>query len=309
MRKAFIQTLIELAEKDSRIFLLTGDLGYYVIEPFAERFPDRFINAGVAEQNMVGMATGLAESGLIPFVYSIATFATLRPYEFIRNGPVLHNLPVRIVGIGGGIEYSHHGPSHFGLDDIGALRVQPGLTLITPADSAQMVSALSQTWDMSGPIYYRLSKNENLSVPGLDGRFALGKLDLVSDGSDALIISMGNSAEEAVKAQKQLSAQNIGATVAVVSSINPCPEENLIETISRFKQVVTVEAHYLNNGLGSMVAEVIAENGLNARLTRLAVKQNAAGAVGSQDFLYDRFGISAKHISETIVRSLHLAKQ
>ncbi|MCC7531227.1 MAG: 1-deoxy-D-xylulose-5-phosphate synthase, partial [Candidatus Melainabacteria bacterium] len=104
MRKAFIEKLIELAEKDRRIHLLTGDLGFFVVEPFAERFADRFINAGVAEQNMMGMATGMAEAGMIPFVYSIATFATLRPYEFIRNGPVLHNLPVKIVGIGGGVE-------------------------------------------------------------------------------------------------------------------------------------------------------------------------------------------------------------
>ena len=125
MRKAFIKKLIELAQRDQRIYLLTGDLGFFVVEPFAERFPERFINAGVAEQNMMGMATGMAESGLIPFVYSIATFATLRPYEFIRNGPVLNNLPVKIVGIGGGVEYSHHGPTHFGLDDVGALRVQP----------------------------------------------------------------------------------------------------------------------------------------------------------------------------------------
>lgn len=309
MRKAFIQTLMNLADQDERIFLVTGDLGYRVVEPFAERFPDRFINAGVAEQNMIGVATGMAESGLIPFVYSIATFATLRPYEFLRNGPILHNLPVRIVGVGGGVEYSHHGQSHFGLDDIGALRVQSGLTLITPADSAQMVSALTKTWTIHGPIYYRLSKNETLAVPGLDGRFELGQIDLVCDGADTLIIAMGNIAEEAVKAQNQLSTQNIHASVAVVSSINPCPSENLIETISRFKQVFTVEAHYLNNGLGSMVAEIIAENGLNARLTRFAVVGSSAGAVGSQEFLYDRFRISAKHICETVARTLHLAKQ
>src|SRR3982750_4446379 len=102
MRAAFVRTLVELAERDDRVFLLTGDLGFMALEPFAERFPRRFVNVGVAEQNMVGVATGLAEAGFVPFVYSIAPFATLRPYEFIRNGPVHQRLPVRIVGIGGG---------------------------------------------------------------------------------------------------------------------------------------------------------------------------------------------------------------
>ncbi|HEY9713765.1 MAG TPA: transketolase, partial [Chroococcales cyanobacterium] len=117
MRGAFARTLTELAAQDSRIYLLTGDLGYMALEPFKEKFPDRFINVGVAEQNMVGIATGLAEAGLIPVCYSIVTFASLRPYEFIRNGPILHQLPVRIAGVGGGVEYGHNGATHYGLED------------------------------------------------------------------------------------------------------------------------------------------------------------------------------------------------
>lgn len=307
MRKAFIKKLVELAEKDPRIHLLTGDLGFFVVEPFADRFPDRFINAGVAEQNMMGMATGMAESGLIPFVYSIATFATLRPYEFIRNGPVLHNLPVKIVGIGGGVEYSHHGPTHFGLDDVGALRVQPGLSIITPCDSQQLSAALEKTWDAPGPAYYRLSKNESVTVPGLDGRFAIGKIDLITHGQDALIIAMGNAAPEAAKAERTLAQNGINATVALVSSISPCPVEPLIESISRHRHVFTVEAHYINGGLGSMVSEVIAENGLNARLSRIAVRKNPHGSVGSEQFLYERLGISAQSIADTVVSCLNLA--
>ncbi|HEY4939313.1 MAG TPA: 1-deoxy-D-xylulose-5-phosphate synthase, partial [Actinomycetota bacterium] len=125
MRRAFVQELAEIAERDARILLITGDLGFSVVEPFADRHPDRFFNAGVAEQNMVGLATGLAESGFIPFVYSIATFAALRPYEFVRNGPVLHNLPVRIVGTGGAFDYGTAGPTHHALEDVGIMRMQP----------------------------------------------------------------------------------------------------------------------------------------------------------------------------------------
>src|SRR5262249_8779487 len=121
MRGAFARTLTELAESSPRIFLLTGYLGDMALAPFADRCTDRSINAGVARQNMVGLASGLAEAGYIPFVYSIVTFATLRPYEFIRNGPVIHKLPVRIVGVGGGVEYGHNGASHYGLEDVGVL--------------------------------------------------------------------------------------------------------------------------------------------------------------------------------------------
>src|SRR5436190_6270039 len=124
---------MSLADRDQRVLLLTGDLGFSVVEPFAERFRDRFFNVGVSEQNLIGLATGLAESGFIPFVYSIATFATLRPYEFIRNGPVLQGLQVRVLGIGGGFEYGHAGMSHHALEDLGILRLQPGLMVFAPA--------------------------------------------------------------------------------------------------------------------------------------------------------------------------------
>jgi transketolase len=145
MRGAFARTLAELAAKDSRILLLTADLGYMALEPFSERFPDRFLNVGVAEQNMVGLATGLAEAGFLPFVYSIVTFATLRPYEFIRNGPIMQQLPVRIIGVGGGFEYGHNGVSHYGLEDIGVMRLQPDLSVIAPADHEQARTALLHT--------------------------------------------------------------------------------------------------------------------------------------------------------------------
>src|SRR5687767_5357547 len=155
MRESFIDALSELASNDRRVLLLTADLGYTVLERFADRNPDQFFNVGVAEQNMVGLATGLAEAGFIPFVYSIATFATLRAYEFIRNGPVLHRLPVRIVGVGGGFEYGSAGATHYALEDVGALRMQPDLCLIAPADFEQADRALRATWNLSSPVYYR----------------------------------------------------------------------------------------------------------------------------------------------------------
>jgi len=151
MRTAFIETLVEIAEKDDRIFLLTADLGYTVVEPFAERFPERFMNVGVAEQNMIGISAGLAEAGFIPFVYSIVNFATLRPYEFIRNGPIFHQFPVRIVSSGGGFDYGFGGHSHYGLEDIGVMRLQEGIKIIVPSDCQQTRNALRSTWNHPGP--------------------------------------------------------------------------------------------------------------------------------------------------------------
>src|SRR6266446_1297803 len=254
MRAAFIRTLIELADRDPRILLLTADLGYLVVEPFAEKFPGRFFNVGVAEQNMVGLATGLAEAGFIPFVYSIATFATLRPYEFIRNGPIAHQLPVRIVGIGGGFDYGTQGRTHHALEDIGVLRVQPGITIVAPADATQTASALRATWDLPGPVYYRIGKDDRVVVPGLDGRFALGRLERVRAGSDAAIVAMGAIASEAVVAAEALAAHDVDAAVYVCASIHPTPADALAAALREVPLVVTVEAHYVDGGLGSAVA-------------------------------------------------------
>ncbi|MBA3747046.1 MAG: 1-deoxy-D-xylulose-5-phosphate synthase, partial [Solirubrobacterales bacterium] len=158
MRNAFLDELLDIAARDESVMLLTGDLGFMVLEPFAQRFPDRFFNVGVAEQNMVGLATGLAEAGFRPFVYSIATFATLRPYEFIRNGPALHDLPVRIVGVGGGFDYAHNGVTHHALEDLAVMRAQPRIAVVAPADPAQARSAIRTAHALPGPVYFRIGK-------------------------------------------------------------------------------------------------------------------------------------------------------
>jgi transketolase len=142
VRATFARTPTEIARADAGVLLLTADLGYMALEPFSEALPEQFVNVGVAEQNMVGIATGLAGGGCIPFLYSIAPFASLRPYEFTRNGPVLHRLPVRIVGVGAGYEYGSAGPAHHGIDDAAALRPLRGLTIVTPADAEQLRAAL-----------------------------------------------------------------------------------------------------------------------------------------------------------------------
>jgi transketolase len=297
VRDTFIKALSELASSDPRVLLLTADLGYTVLEKFAERNPEQFFNVGVAEQNMVGLATGLAEAGFIPFVYSIATFASLRAYEFIRNGPVLHRLPVRIVGVGGGFEYGSAGATHYALEDVGAWRMQPDLCLIAPADFEQAGSALRATWNHPSPIYYRLGKNEKARVPGLNGEFELGRAQLVREGDDLIIVAMGAIAIEAVAAADLLSRGGIEAAVVVVASVNPAPVDDLAAVLARFPLAITVEAHYRVGGIGSLVSEVIAEREIRCRLERCGVGTGAGGVTGSEQFLNSVNGISGSAIA------------
>jgi transketolase len=300
MRNAFIQAVLEIAENDQRVVFLTGDLGFTVLEPLAEKLQDRFINVGVAEQNMVGLATGLAEAGFVPYVYSIGTFASMRPYEFIRNGPLLHLLPVRVIGVGAGLDYGHNGVTHYALEDIAIMRAQPDMTIIAPADSAQAVSAAYSSTAIAGPIYFRIGKT-NVPVDELDGSFELGRLNLVGEGQDVAIVALGSLAGEAVAAQKLLEGHGVNATVAVVSSVQPAPVDDLVGLLEGVPLVVTVEAHYRNGGLGSLVAEVIAEHGLACRLQRRAIEVMPRGVTGTLTFLNDVHGLSAGALAEWVL--------
>lgn len=304
MRKAFIRTLTELAEDDERILLLTGDLGYTVIETFAERFPRRFFNVGVAEQNLVGLATGLAESGYIPFVYSIATFAVMRAYEFIRNGPLAHDLPVRIIGIGGGFEYPSAGFTHYAVDDVGVMRVQPRLTIIAPADHEQAVTALRATWRQEGAIYYRLGKDDVNTVPGLNGRFEAGRAQVVSEGRDILLIAMGPIARQAGEAARRLTAHGHSVGLMIVDTVNPPPVDHLRHALTSVPVAMTVEAHYRVGGLGSLVSEIVAEHALGCRVARCGVADMPVGRTGSDAWTAAQHGLSTEGLVASALRAL-----
>jgi transketolase len=304
MRGAFAAAVTDLAARDRRVMLLTGDLGYMALEPFAERHPDRFINVGVAEQNMVGIATGLAEAGFVPFVYSIVTFATLRPFEFVRNGPALHRLPVRIVGIGGGFEYGHAGPTHHGTEDVGVMRTLPGMTVIAPADHRQARTAIEATWDLPGPVYYRLGKDDKTTVLGLNGRFTPGRAETIRDGRDLLIVTMGSVAPEAVTAANLLAARGIDAAVSVVAAVSPPPTQDLVAAATGLPLVVTVEAHSVVGGVGSLMAETIAEHGLGCRLVRCGVRSAPDGRSGGTDFYHRVHGVNGAAVAEAALAAL-----
>ncbi len=299
MRAAFVRGLVEIAARDERIVLLTGDLGFMALEPFSDAYPDRFINVGVAEQNMVGAACGLADCGFLPFCYSIATFASMRGYEFIRNAAAMHRLPVRIVGVGGGFEYGSAGLSHHGLEDVGVMRIQPSMTVVVPADHQQTLSALRATWDLPGPIYYRIGKDDLRVVAGLEGRFELGHVNVLGTGSDLLFLAMGAVSAEAAAAVEKLSATGLHSTLGVISTVNPPPVADLVDLLSRFPVAITVEAHQVTGGLGSLACEVVAEHAIRCKIVRLGVSGPPSGITGSDAFLNRRHGLDCGSLADT----------
>jgi len=300
MRRAFIDELTALAVADPRILLLSMDLGYTVVEPFRERLPGRFWNTGVCEQSALGMAAGLAEAGYLPFVYSIATFATARPYEFIRNGAALQRLPVRIVGVGGGFEYGTAGPTHHAGDDIGLMRMLPGMGIAAPADHRQARACLRATGDAAGPVYYRVGKDETYEVPGLNGRFAVGECHGVREGSDVCLVALGTMAREALMAAEELAREGISAAVVVVSSVAPMPREALLPWLRRVPLVVTVEQHVAAGGIGEAIGSWVAESGSGCRLVRACIDRVWDGVVGSEAFLVERHGLSAAALAQQV---------
>ena len=297
MRRSFISALTELAAHDPRIVLLTGDLGFTVLEPFRDRFPERFFNVGVAEQNMIGVAAGLAEAGRLPFVYSMSTFLTMRGYEFIRNGVVGHKFPVRLIGVGAGFDYSKEGMTHYALEDVGLLRMQPDLSLFMPADGEQAKTILQATWNDPGPVYYRLGKDEQRIVPGLQGAFEKDKPACIRKGSDLLILALGEMAYEAAELADFLSKDHsISCHILVVSHLAQPPSEGWTKSLSAFDSVVTLESHYASGALGSMIAERIADHGLRCRLLRAGVKNAWDGKCGDRSFMMDQYQISPKSL-------------
>jgi transketolase len=308
VRKALAETLQEIARQDPRVMLLTGDLGFMVWESFAAEFPDRFVNVGVAEANMVGIATGLASAGYVPFVYSIATFSSMRCYEQIRNGPVLHDLKVRIIGMGGAFGYGMAGPTHHALEDVALARAQPNLGIVIPADDAQTRSGLLATYDMPGPVYYRLAKRDGYQVPGLDGRFRSGRLEVVQEGSDILFVVAGALSSEVVTAANMLAERGASCTVAVAASLRPAPEQDLRDLARRHRLVVTVEDHYRSGGLGSLVAEILSdEDCYRPRVVRCGVQGLRPDVTGDEAYLLAANGLTSEALVARLAVDLQRA--
>jgi transketolase len=304
VRDTFIQTLEDLAARDPRVFLVTGDLGFGVLTGFAERRPRQFLNVGVAEQNMTGVATGLALEGRIVFTYSIANFPILRPLEFIRNDAAYHDANVNVVAIGGGFSYGPLGISHHATEDLAILRALPGLTVVAPCDDWEVAEAVPALAAAPGTTYLRLDKSSagNTRRPG--ERFVLGKARQLRDGPDLTLAVTGGILGVVLRAVEELSGLGISCRVLSVHTVKPLDVDALAAAARETGGIVTVEEHTVDGGLGGTVAESLLEIGAAPKLFyRIGLRDGFSSVVGSQDYLRTVYGMDAPAIVAR-VRSL-----
>jgi len=297
---------MESARADESVFFLVGDVGYSLVEPFAEEFPDRFVNVGVAEQNMIGIAAGLALSGKTAFVYSLANFPTLRCVEQIRNDVCYHNANVKVVASGAGLTYGALGATHHATEDMGIMRVLPNMVTIAPADPVESALATKAVAQWNGPCYLRLAKTGDPSIHQETPDFQIGKAIMVREGSDVTLIAIGGILWNVVQAAEQLSQRGIQSRVLSMHTLKPLDVEAVLRAVQETGAVLTVEEHNVLGGLGSAVSEVLAEwNGPGVPFRRMGINDTFCCQVGSQEYLQRVYSLSVEGIingAESILR-------
>lgn len=302
MRSAFFKNLVALAEEDPKIHLIVGDLGFGSVEPFAERFPDRFLNAGVAEQNMMGIATGMALSGKTVFVYSISNFPTLRCLEQIRNDICFHGANVKIVTVGAGFSYGSLGMSHHVTEDLAVMRALPGMTILSPGDPREAAFVTRSAAMLPGPCYLRLARaGEPVSHP--EGTILeIGRAALVRPGQDLTLIVSGGLLASAVRIAALLEEQcRLGARVLSMHTIKPLDTEAILAAARETRAVFTLEEHSILGGLGGAVAEILAEFSERKILfKRFGVPSEFAPTAGDQAYLQHFYGLSESEILKSL---------
>lgn len=304
MRDAFVQELVEVAESDSRVMVVTGDLGYGVLNRFRERFPDRFINAGVAEQNMTGVAVGLALEGRVVFTYSIANFGTLRCLEQIRNDACYHDADVKVVAVGGGFSYGALGISHHATEDLSVMRALPNITVVAPGTLWEARQAARALVNTPGTAYIRIDKSAARDEADTGKReFSLGKARVVRKGSDVTLASTGGIQGEVLAAAEQLARMGVGARVLSFHTLKPLDVESLTVAAMETGGLVTIEEHTVEGGFGGAVAEALLEVGaIPCCFRRVGLRAGFSSIVGSQAYLRQVYGIHAGAIVDAALQ-------
>jgi transketolase len=297
MRTAFIKTLFDLAQEDQRIVLVVGDLGFGVVTEFMEHLPEQFVNAGVAEQNMTGMAAGMALSGKKPFTYSIANFPVLRCLEQIRNDICYHNADVKIVAVGGGMAYGSLGISHHATEDLAIMRALPNITVVAPGDPVEAQLATRALVQHEGPAYLRLGRNGEDILYTETPPFQLGKAIRVREGDDITLISTGGLLQETLRAADTLAAREVEARVLSMHTVKPLDKDAVLAAAAETDAIFTIEEHSIIGGLGGAIAEALLEADIRPRhFKRIGLQGAFSSVVGDQDYLRTQFGLDAAGI-------------
>jgi len=305
MRKTFNRNLLEIAKRNERIFLVVSDIGYGEIEPFAHTFPDRFFNVGVAEQNMTGIACGLALEGNIAITYSIANFPTLRCLEQIRNDVCYHNANVKIVIIGGGVAYGALGISHHSTEDLAIMRALPNMVVLSPCDCIEAKEATLAMIEHQGPVYYRCGYKGEPDIHSGPINFEIGRAIQICDGNDGTIIFTGTIGYNVLLAREILSQKGIKCRLISMHTIKPIDTEIILLCARETGAIITVEEHNLSGGLGSAISEVLADNCLSQiKFKRIAFPDVYVSKVGSQEWLREQYGMSPSGIAKTVEKTI-----
>ncbi len=302
MRDHFIKRLTELAERNPRIMLITGDLGFGVFDEYRKRLPRQFLNAGVAEQNMTGIATGLALEGWTVFTYSIANFSTLRCLEQIRNDACYHEANVKVVSVGGGFSYGALGISHHATEDLAILRALPDITVVCPGDDWEAAEATEAIVETPGTCYLRLDKSSAGFTQQPGEKFQLGRARRLREGSDMTLVATGGILGVAMDAADELVKRGVSCRVLSMHTIKPLDIDALVSAARETGGIVTVEEHTVVGGLGSAVAENLLELGEIPRVfRRIGLRQGFSSIVGSQSYLRTRYGMDVGAIVDTVM--------
>ena len=303
MRKTSLDCVFELAKKDKRVLFIGSDLGPGVLENFKKEIPSQFLMEGVAEQFIIGMSAGLAKEGFIPYVNTIATFLTRRCYEQVAIDLCLHDLPVRLIGNGGGLVYAPLGPTHLALEDISLMKSLPNMTIISPCDAKEMRAMMHQTLNYMHPIYIRLGRGGEKIVTDQSNKIKIGKGVVFKKGKDALIISTGTMTQKALEVSEEIIQNKIDCGILHLNTIKPLDIESIIENSKDKKLIITIEEHYKTGGLGSSILEVINENlGKNSpEIMRIGVENKFLDEYGNQDTLQRSVGLETNNIKRKIL--------
>ena len=301
MRNAFAKEVTRLAQEDPRVVLLSGDIGNRLFDDFKAKCPDRFYNCGVAESNMVGVAAGMAMSGLRPVCYTITPFITYRCMEQIRIDVCYHHTPVLIVGTGAGLSYASLGSTHHSCEEMGMLRLLPGLTVLAPADEMEVRAALKAVFKQSNPVYMRIGKKGEPVVHTREPELTIGKGIVIREGKQVCLLSAGTMLPVVIKAADLLEQYGHSTQVVSFHTIKPLDEGLLEQAFGRFAIVGTVEEHSVLGGLGGSIAEWLADrNGKRAPLVRFGTRDEFLHETCEQEDARAHFGLTAENIAGRI---------
>jgi transketolase len=306
MRNAFADEITKLSDTDPRLVLLSGDIGNRLFDKFRAAHPDRFYNAGVAEQNMTGVAAGMALSGMRPITYTITPFVTTRCLEQIRTDICYHDVPVIVVAVGAGLSYAGLGPTHHACEDIAFLRALPNMKVVCPGDAFEVRAALRGALQQDKPVYIRMGKRGEPKVHSdVPAGFEIGRALVVEDGSDVCLLSNGTMLPEVQHAAAALREKGVSTQVVSFHTVKPLDTNFLRDAMARFRLVASIEEHSLIGGFGAAIAEWMIDNQVQTkRFLRFGTPDAFFKKSGEQEYAREQLGLDARHIAARVLASL-----